>query len=122
MATGVIQALAAQNLDGKIPVTGLDAELTALQRVAEGTQICTLRFPLETLADGAIVAAIEMAKGETPSAISMTTNNGIADIPTISAKTITITKDNLVEEIIELGIYTIEEVYKNVPKDQWPNQ
>jgi D-xylose transport system substrate-binding protein len=38
MAGGVVAALAAQGLDGKVPVSGQDGDLPALNRVALGTQ------------------------------------------------------------------------------------
>ena len=41
-AGGVIQALAAQKLAGKVPVSGQDAELAACKRVIEGTQTMTI--------------------------------------------------------------------------------
>lgn len=31
-----------QNLQGKVPITGQDAELTAAQRIAQGTQDMTI--------------------------------------------------------------------------------
>lgn len=42
MAGGVIAALAAQGLAGKVPVSGQDAEQAALNRVALGTQALTV--------------------------------------------------------------------------------
>ena len=38
MAGGVVAALAAQGLDGQVPVSGQDGDLAALNRVALGTQ------------------------------------------------------------------------------------
>lgn len=42
MAGGVIAALAAQGLDGKVPVTGQDGDKAALNRVALGTQLVSV--------------------------------------------------------------------------------
>ena len=45
-AGGAIQALAAQKLAGKVPVSGQDADLAAVQRVIAGTQSMTVYKPL----------------------------------------------------------------------------
>jgi D-xylose transport system substrate-binding protein len=42
MAGGVIARLAANNLDGKVPVTGQDASVEGLQRILAGTQCMTV--------------------------------------------------------------------------------
>ena len=63
-AGGVIQALTAQGLAGKIPVSGQDAELAAAQRIVEGTQTMTVYKPIKNLATKAAELAVKMAKGE----------------------------------------------------------
>lgn len=120
MAGGVVAALKNQGLDGKIPVTGLDGELAACQRIAEGTQTFSLYFPLQEQAETALTAAIELAQGITPVEIDSVTATDFGDLPTITLYTKTITQDTMMDIIIKPGIFTMEEVYKNVPKDQWP--
>ena len=33
---------------------------------------------------------------------------------------VVVTKDNLVETVIDSGFRSVEDVYANVPEDQWP--
>ena len=33
---------------------------------------------------------------------------------------ITVTKDNIMDTVIKDGFYTVEQVYMNVPKSEWP--
>ena len=47
-ASGAIQALSEEGLAGKILVTGQDAELSACQRIANGTQAMTIYKPAVT--------------------------------------------------------------------------
>ena len=47
-AGGAIQALSEEGLAGKILVTGQDAELSACQRIVNGTQAMTIYKPLST--------------------------------------------------------------------------
>lgn len=61
-AGGAIQALKSQNLIGKVLVTGQDAELIALQRIAQGEQSMTIYKPIQPLAYGAVEAALKLAK------------------------------------------------------------
>ncbi|NLM37926.1 MAG: sugar ABC transporter substrate-binding protein, partial [Firmicutes bacterium] len=46
LASGVIEALSEWRLAGKIPVTGHDADLSACQRIIEGTQLMTVYKPI----------------------------------------------------------------------------
>ncbi|MFC5704003.1 D-xylose ABC transporter substrate-binding protein [Cohnella faecalis] len=109
-AGGAIQALEAQGLAGKVPVTGQDAELAAMKRIIEGTQTMTVYKPIQPLAKKAMEVAIQMAKKETVKTDSVT-NNGKNDVPTVLVEPIAITKDNIDKEIIESGFYTKEQVY-----------
>jgi len=120
MAGGVIQALRAQGLAGQIPVIGGDGELAACQRIVEGTQLCSLFYPLQEQAEKAIIAAVELAKGQIPSEIDTETPNEVGMVPTITVYAKTITKDTMKEIIIDGDIFTMEEVYANIPRDEWP--
>jgi D-xylose transport system substrate-binding protein len=121
MAGGAVQALKAQNLAGKCFVTGTDGDTAALQRIAEGTQSMTLLFPSKDMAELAAQAAFEMAKSKkAPGSATGTINNELTDIPSIYVSTVVVTKENLNETVIKTGIKKVEDVYKNIPKDQWP--
>lgn len=120
-AGGAIQALAAQGLDGKIPVSGQDAELAAVQRILAGTQTMTVYKPVKNLAEQVAEIAVQMAKGEEVAADKVV-NNGKIDVPSILLDPVAVTKDNVYETIVKDGYHKLEDVYKNVPKDQWPKQ
>lgn len=111
-AGGVIQALAAQGLAGKVPITGQDFELSALQRIFEGTQGMTV-FK-DTVVEGAAAAkaAIELALGKTPSGLNGETDNGYKKVPSVLAEPKAVTLDNLQEVVENSGLYTWEEVTK----------
>ena len=66
VAGGAIQALAEQNLAGKTLVSGQDAELSACQRIAAGTQSMTVYKPIERLAYKAAEVAVKMAQQGAP--------------------------------------------------------
>lgn len=120
-AGGVIQALAAQGLAGKVPVSGQDADLAALQRIVEGTQTMTVYKPIKAIATKAAEMAVALAKGEKIQT-SQTVSNGKIDVPSVLLDPIAVTKDNILDTVIKDGYQKLEDVYKNVPKDQWPKQ
>lgn len=121
LAEGALKALSENRLADEVYVVGHDAELSACQRIVEGIQIATVYKPIRVLAEGAAELAVKMAK-DIDFEYSYTINNGKRDVPFIRYEPILVTKDNIVDTVIKDGFHTIEEVYRNVPKDQWPNQ
>ena len=118
-AGGVIQALGTR-AGNPILVSGQDAELTACRRIVEGTQAMTVYKPIKPLAYSAVDAAIKFANGEKVEATDKPTNNGKIDVPSILQVPIAVDKNNMMDTVIKDGYHKLEEVYQNVPKDQWP--
>ncbi len=112
MAFGIIQALAEKGLAGKVPVSGQDADLSACQRIVQGTQTMTVYKPIALEADEAAEAAVQMAEGQTP-VFNATTSNGIIAVPSYLLQPISVTKDNMMSTVIKDGFHTYAEVYQN---------
>ncbi|MFC4101661.1 D-xylose ABC transporter substrate-binding protein [Paenibacillus xanthanilyticus] len=121
-AGGVIQALSAQGLAGRIPVSGQDADLAAVQRIAEGMQTMTVYKPINAIATKAAEMAVTLAEDGSVEGAEKTVNNGKIDVPSILLDPIAVDKSNLLDTVIKDGFHKLEDVYKNVPKDQWPKQ
>lgn len=120
MAGGVVSALKNKGLAGKILVTGQDAAIEALQRIAEGTQTMTVYKPIAPLAGGAVQAAIKLARKE-PIEAKPFRNDAIGkDVPAILLEVVVVDKDNLMSTVIKDGWAKYEDVYKNVPESQRP--
>lgn len=111
-AFGSITALKDYNLDGKVPVSGQDAELAALQRIVAGTQTVTVYKPISKLASNAVVLAVQLAEGLQVQTMT-TINDGMFEIPSVLLDPIAVTKDNIDDTIIKDGYHTREEIYKN---------
>lgn len=109
-AGGVIKALAAQGLAGKIPVTGQDADLAAVQRMVVGTQTMTVYKPLKLLAEEAAKLAVTMAKGESVET-NRKVNNGKIVVPSVLLSPISVDAYNIEETIIQDGFHTKEDIY-----------
>lgn len=127
-AGGAIQALTAQGLSGKTPIAGQDADLAACQRIVEGTQTGTVYKPLAKLNSAAISLAVELAMGNDAmnnidSSLGRWTkiNNNSKDVDSFSVDVVAIDKDNIYDIIIKQDkFHKLEDIYKNVSKDQWP--
>lgn len=123
MAGGAVAALEKRGLTGKILVTGQDAQIDALQRIAEGKQTMTIYKPIIPLASAAVEAAMKLAKKESLTDAKPFRNDTLGkDIPAILLEVTTVDKDNLMTTVIKDGYAKFEDVYKNVPAEQRPKQ
>ncbi len=119
-AGGAISALPPQ-LVGKVLVTGQDASLDAVQRIVQGEQTMTIYKPIQPLAFSAVDSAIKLARGEKIET-KETVNNGKKDVPSILFEPVVVDKSTVMQTVIKDGYHQLEEVYKNVPRGQWPKQ
>ncbi len=121
-AGGAIQAIGEQKLSGKILVTGQDAELSACQRIASGTQTMTVYKPIKNLGYKAAELAVSLAKKQALTDPTRGVNNGKRDVPSVLLEPIAVDKANLASTVLADGYQKLDAVYKDVPKDQWPKQ
>jgi D-xylose transport system substrate-binding protein len=98
MAGGIIARLAANNLAGKVPVTGQDASIEGLQRVLAGTQCMTVYKNTNLEADLASKVAIAIIKGDKSGADALAT------------KTV---KDTTTGKDVKSALATPEAIYKD---------
>lgn len=120
LAAAVIHALAERRLAGNLAVIGHDADLDGCQRIVEGTQIATIYKPIDELAKATAEYAVLLAKGGLIQAKD-TIDDGKYQIPYYKIDPILVTKENMMEIIIENKFHAKEDVYMNVPKSQWPS-
>lgn len=134
LASQAFRALAENRLAGKVVLVGQDADLSACQRIMEGTQTMTVYKPVEELAARAaeFACALGYEKMEAEGRISPeeipeeiepiqneleqlgTTNDGTYDVPYYAIDPIAVTKENMDEVIIASDFHTREDVYLNV--------
>jgi len=111
-AGGCIQALAAQGLAGKVPITGQDAELAGAIRIVSGTQGMTIFKDTRELGKKAVELALDLANGKTIETHGHVVNNGKRDIPSVLLTPFTVTKENLDEKLIGSGYLAKDKVYR----------
>jgi len=116
MAGGVVAALAAQGLAGKVPVSGQDGDQAALNRVGLGTQALTVWKDARLLGKTAGEAAIQLCKDKDASKVTGTkpfTTPGGVGVSSVFLTPQTITQDNL-NLVIDAGWTTKDNVCKGV--------
>lgn len=110
-AGGAIQALTSQKLQGKVPVSGQDADLAAVKRVIAGTQAMTVYKPLKLIATEAAKLSVQLVRNEKP-AFNSQYNNGAKQVPTLLLKPIPLTKAN-VQVLADDGFYSKAQLSAN---------
>lgn len=107
-AGGAIQALAAQGLAGKVPISGQDADLAAIKRVIAGTQTVTVYKPLKLIATEAAKLTVALVRGQKP-AFNNKLDNGKKQVDALLLTPTALTKEN-VNMVIDDGFYTKAQV------------
>ena len=110
-ANGAIKALKKHGLGGNVIVTGLDADLSACQRIVNDEQTMTVYTPIKQVAYTSAELAIKVVKNQNLDYEFVTKNNGRIDVPSIILNSIALDKSNL-NKIIEDGIHAKEDIYK----------
>ena len=118
-AGGAIQALEEVKMDGKVAVSGQDADLAAIIRVLKGTQAMTVYKPITSLAAQAAETAVALATGQKPNS-SGTISNGKREVPAIFGPVVAVDKANVKETVIKDGFQNLSTIQKSLPADQWP--
>jgi len=99
IANATIAARKARKLE-PVPTSGLDATPEALQHILAGEQTFTVYFSIKDQATKAANLALQIARGQKPTGITTTVDNGKGKVPTILLKPLTIRKDNIADTVI----------------------
>ena len=118
-ARGVVQALQGQNLAGKVLVSGQDADLASLKLIVEGTQTMTVYKPIQPLANGAVDAAIKLARGENLGTTE-TIDNKFKKVPAILLGPVAVDRNNLLDTVVKDGYHKLEEICAGLPAEKCP--
>ena len=119
IAGAAIQLLSERRVAGKIAVVGQDADLSACQRIVEGTQLMTVYKPIGKIgirAASLAVALARKARGENveiPPPDKMVDNHSGNLIPAYLEKSTAIFKNNI-DDVIRDGFHSQDDVYRNV--------
>ncbi|MGC5049983.1 sugar ABC transporter substrate-binding protein [Micromonospora sp. DT48] len=110
LGNAAISVLKKNKLNGKVPVTGQDADPQALQNILAGDQCMTVYKAVKQEADAAAELAIALAKGERKeTGQTVTDPEGSREVPSVLLTPQAIYKEN-VKDVIADGYVTKEQV------------
>ncbi len=112
-AGGAIAAMKGAGVDPKkIPVTGQDAELAAVQRILAGEQYMTVYKAIIPEAEAAAELAVALGRGEKPreGIVNGQTDNGKKQVPSVLLTPVAVTADKVQDTIIKDGFWKVNQI------------
>ncbi|MFC4906163.1 sugar ABC transporter substrate-binding protein [Actinomadura gamaensis] len=109
MAGGAITAMRRAGYRPLLPITGQDAELTAVQRIVSGDQYMTVYLNIKAQAYKSAELAVALARGEKPAAPT-TVANGTGKVPAFLLAPTAVTRDKIKDTILKDGFYTVSQI------------
>ena len=126
-ALGELQAMKAQGLWGKVPISGQDATADGCNSIVLGGQTVTVFKDTRLLAPQAVKMIEALVQGQAPTGLKQFT---LAELTNDKTKTgnvmahflpvVEVTKANVYDVVVKSGFQTYDNVYRNVPADQLP--
>ena len=120
MAGGIIAALKAQSLQGKVPTTGQDASLEGLQNVILGYQGVTAFKDFRLQAPAAAKIAAALLKGKALPGVNGHIKIGLVSVPAVYEPVVAIDKTNVSKLVtngwIKSQYGSLAKVCKGLPK------
>jgi D-xylose transport system substrate-binding protein len=126
-ALGELQAMKAQGLAGKVPISGQDATADGCNSIVKGEQTVSVYKDIRLLSPMAVDMIDKLIKGE---AISGVKAYKLSELTLDSAKTgdvqcnflavQQVTKDNVYDLIVKSAFQSYDDVYRDIPADQRP--
>ncbi|MFF0952797.1 substrate-binding domain-containing protein [Rhizobium leguminosarum] len=119
---GVVAALSAQDLVGKVKLFGgYDATLEGIQRVLLGWQAADMAPPYQGMADAAVQLIVSKIKGDKApeGLVNGTWSNNFTEggVPSRLEPNVFITSDNVQQTVIDAKLFTKEELCAGIGKD-----
>ncbi|MFE7933073.1 sugar ABC transporter substrate-binding protein [Streptomyces sp. NPDC057456] len=112
LAAGSISALKANKVDPLPPVTGQDAELSALRRILGGDQYMTVFKPFRPEAAAGGAMAVAAARGESLERVAtaeVPTRGGEA-VAAVLLTPVSVTADNIGDTVVKDGLHTARQI------------
>jgi D-xylose transport system substrate-binding protein len=126
-ALGELQAMNAQGLAGKVPISGQDATADGCNSIVKGQLTVSIYKDTRLLAPKAVDMIDALVQGQTPTGLQQFTMTQLTTDKTLTGNVqaaflpvVQITKDNVYDQIVKSGFQTYENVYRDIPAAQLP--
>jgi len=126
-ALGALQALRAQGLAGKVPISGQDATADGCNSIVKGELTVTLLKDIRDLAPLSVDLADKMIKGQAVDGLieyslaELTGDNSKqGNVKALFLPVQQVTRDNVYELCVKNGFQSYDDVYRDIPESQRP--
>ncbi len=126
-ALGALQAMKAQGLAGKVPISGQDATAAGCNSIVKNELTVTVYKDVRLLTPLAIEMAVKLAKGQPIDDLKMVElsaltldKNAKGQVPCKFLPVAEVDKSNLYDQIVKSGFQKYDEVYRDVPQNKKP--
>ena len=121
-ALGALQALRAQGLAGKVPISGQDATADGCNSIAKGEQTVTVLKDIRNLGPAAVDMMDALIKGQSYPNLKSYTMAELTNDPSKQGNVMAyflpveqVNKDNVYEKCVKNGFQSYDAVYRDVP-------
>lgn len=125
-ALGELQALAAQGLAGKVPISGQDATADGCNSIVKGEQTVSVYKDIRLLSPKAVDLMDALLKGQSFEGLKdytlkeLTNEEMEGSIKALFLPVQQVTKDNVYELIVKSGFQSYDDVYRDIPEADRP--
>jgi D-xylose transport system substrate-binding protein len=126
-AIGALQAMKAQGLAGRVPISGQDATAAGCRSILHNELTMTVLKDVRLLSPMAIDIAIKLARKERIGEMKDYPLAGLTgdkrlqgSIPCRFLKVVGIDRNNIYQEIVKTGFQKYDDVYRDIPEDKRP--
>jgi len=129
-ALGALQAMAAQGLAGKVPISGQDATAAGCKSIVEGGLTVTVFKDVRKLSPLAIQLAMDLVNGVKTGPVAdlkmnnlseLTLNNKLTgQVPCDFLQVVQVDKNNVYDVVVKSGFQKYDDIYRDVPEEKRP--
>ena len=126
-ALGALQAMKAQGLAGKVPISGQDATADGSNSIVKGELTVSILKDFRNLTPLATKVMDELIKGQPVenmknfSLAELTVDpSKTGDVPCVFLPVQQVNKDNVYDLVVKSGFQSYDDVYRDIPADQLP--
>jgi len=126
-ALGALQAMKAQGLSGKVPISGQDATADGSNSIVKGELTVSILKDIRNLSPLAVDLMDKLLKGETVegmknfSLAELTVDDTkTGEVPCVFLEVQQVNKDNVYDLVVKSGFQSYDDVYRDIPEGDRP--
>jgi len=126
-ALGALQAMKAQGLAGKVPISGQDATADGCNSIVKGELTVSILKDIRNLSPLAVDTMDKLLKGQAVEGLKSYTMAELTndasktgDVPSLFLPVQQVTKDNVYDLVVKSGFQKYDDVYRDIPAADKP--